>query len=567
MKRMKKIVSILLAMVMVLGMSLTAFAENGEYDLTIKTVKGHTYKIYQLAKGEVSEDGTKLSNIKVGDNAADGVIVDQIKGLANLSGAELGKAAESLLDTEKAPKATIVSEKGDDISQTLPGGYYVILDSYTDEDASDPEDGSDSLSRVMVTLVKDTEMIPKDTTIAPDKKIVETTTDDDGNETEDLVDTNEAAIGDTITYRLSGLVPDMQDYKVFKYVLVDTMSPGLTPNFKEGDVFSGKVGTKEAKFTVTSMVKADDGKTTIRIAFQNAIEYADLKGETVSVDITATLNSNAVVAPSSNPNTLKIEYSNNPNQEYEGDSDDDFEEGEPKGETPEVTVQTFTTQLTITKVVGGTENDETPEILQGAEFQLESVGESINVGYVTGKEYVEDENGTWYKLVDGAYTETEPTETTANKYADTTTKYILKDVDEPAKIPSNVSVKAFVDESGKVVFTGLGVGTYILKETTTPDGYNTMDDITFKVTWTKDKGFSVVILDQEGNETDKTDITVSQGETTQLGNVMGAIIPNYSGSLLPSTGGIGTTIFTLVGAVLIISAGVLLVVKKRMSKN
>ena len=128
--------------------------------------------------------------------------------------------------------------------------------------------------------------------------------------------------------------------------------------------------------------------------------------------------------------------------------------------------------------------------MQGAEFELTSTN-SANVGYVTGQKYVsktdapEDYSGdTWYKLADGAYTTTPPTDDTANKYADRE-EYALIKVDQTTYKAAQTSSKAFVDGTGKVTFTGLGVGDYTLSETTTPNGYNTIGDITFKVTWTK----------------------------------------------------------------------------------
>lgn len=554
MKRIKKFAGMLLAMAMVLGMAITGFAANGEYVLTIETVKGHTYKIYQLATGDVSQDGTKLTNIQKGENAKDSTTVENIEALVGMSGADLGEAAEALVNTEENPFATVQGgENGGNQPVTLAGGYYVILDSYSDG-VTDPGDGTDSLSRVMVTLVQDTTMIPKDTTIAPDKKILD---DVDGDGDTEEVDTNEAAIGDIITYKLSGLIPDMQDFTTFKYVFVDTMSKGLTPNVKTGDEIKGFVGDSEADFKVTNVETNADGVSTIRVALVNAINYKDQKGAIVTVNITATLNQNAAVVPQDNPNKLKIDFSNDSNANYDGEPD--FTGNEPKGTTPEVTVTTYTTKLDITKVIGNT-----TEILQGAEFKLESTN-NAKVGFVTGQEYVEDQNGTWYKLVDGAYTETEPTEATANAYADTTTKYKLTDIAKPTTIPSAIEAQAFVDKDGKVVFTGLGVGDYKLTEVTTPDGYNTMDEVTFTITWTKENGFRVTNLKgmEEGS------ITVGGIETdgTGRGDVLATTIPNFSGSLLPSTGGIGTTIFYVVGGILVIGAGILLVAKKRMSSK
>lgn len=107
MKRIKKLASLLLAMVMVLAMTVTAFAAEGDYVLTINTVKGHTYKIYQLATGDVSSDGQKLSNIALGENAKSDTTVEAIVALEGKSGAELGTAAEALVDTNGTPVATI----------------------------------------------------------------------------------------------------------------------------------------------------------------------------------------------------------------------------------------------------------------------------------------------------------------------------------------------------------------------------------------------------------------------------------------------------------------------------
>ncbi|MCI9437535.1 MAG: isopeptide-forming domain-containing fimbrial protein [Lachnospiraceae bacterium] len=567
MKRIKKLASLLLAMAMVLGMTITSFAAEGNYVLTIETVKGHTYKIYQLATGDVSKDGTKLSNIQVGYNAKDNINVDDIKALVNLSGAELGKEAEALVDTTGNPIASVEGgADGGSKTATLAGGYYVILDSYTpvtNSDGSvtqptDPADQTDSLSRVMVTLVQDTTMIPKDTTIAPDKKIID---DVDGDGDTEEVETNEAAIGDIITYKLSGLIPDMQDFTSFKYVFVDTMSKGLTPNVTVNQELKGLVGTDEAIFKVTAVdTDTETGISTVRVALLNAIDYKDQKGAIVQVQITATLNQHAVVAPQDNPNKLKIDFSNDSNYSYDGEPDFGTDPEEPKGTTPEVTVTTYTTQLDITKIIGGTNN-----ILQGAEFQLESTN-GAKVGFVTGQEYVEDESGTWYKLVDGAYTETEPTTETENAYASTTTKYRLKNIEKPITIPNNTTAKAFVNADGKVVFTGLGVGDYKLTEVTTPDGYNTMADVTFTITWTKENGFRVINLTGMGEGS----ITVGGVDAESgegVGDTLATRIPNFSGSLLPSTGGIGTTIFYVVGGILVIGAGILLVAKKRMSSK
>ena len=97
------------------------------------------------------------------------------------------------------------------------------------------------------------------------------------------------------------------------------------------------------------------------------------------------------------------------------------------------------------------------------------------------------------------------------------------------------------DEQGAVTaFTGLANGTYTLIEKTVPSGYNKAADSTFTV---KEHDYTVANLEQT------------------------AEVTNNSGSELPSTGGIGTTIFYIVGAILVIGAGVVLVTRRRMNAN
>ena len=274
-----------------------------------------------------------------------------------------------------------------------------------------------------------------------------------------------------------------------------------------------------------------------------------------------------------NTNKVTIDFSNKPDYNYGGEPD--FKEDDPKGETPKVTVETFTTSLTLLKVDG-----ENNQPLTGAEFKLESTN-SANVGYVTGQEYVPMveapegyNNGIWYKLVDGAYTMTALTEDTANKYDSVAATYALVTVDKTTYEGAQTNAQAFVDAEGKVVFTGLGVGDYKLSEVTVPDGYNKLNDITFTITWSKETGFRVTNVkewDKDGNEVADSQITISvaglEEDGSGVGTVISSTIPNNKGTLLPSTGGIGTTIFYVVGGILVIGAGILLITKKRMKSR
>ena len=106
-------------------------------------------------------------------------------------------------------------------------------------------------------------------------------------------------------------------------------------------------------------------------------------------------------------------------------------------------------------------------------------------------------------------------------------------------------------------WSGLDDGDYKLVETTTPAGYNTIADIEFTITATHDvTSDNPTLISLSGG--DKFTGVISTG-------VVSANIENQSGAQLPSTGGIGTTIFYVLGSVLVLGAAVLLVTKKRMS--
>ena len=97
------------------------------------------------------------------------------------------------------------------------------------------------------------------------------------------------------------------------------------------------------------------------------------------------------------------------------------------------------------------------------------------------------------------------------------------------------------DENGEAKFEGLEDGTYELIEVVAPAGYNLLT--------------APVEATVSGSDTDTTTLSVSK------------TIENNSGTVLPSTGGIGTTIFYVVGSILVVAAGVLLITKKRMSRE
>ena len=187
-----------------------------------------------------------------------------------------------------------------------------------------------------------------------------------------------------------------------------------------------------------------------------------------------------------------------------------------------------------------------------------------------GMKFTADANGTYYKLKSGAYTTTAPVTTgeeadqTGHLYDSTTTKYKGEKADAPLDLVEETIyekyVKADSDDTTKTStisaklgttlnVRGLAEGTYYLTELTTADGYNKLtEDI-------------VIVIDAEGNA------TVSGASDLFSASNNKITVVNNSGSVLPSTGGIGTTIFYIVGAILVLGAGILLVTRRRMNAN
>lgn len=367
----------------------------------------------------------------------------------------------------------------------------------------------------------------------------------------------------------------------------------------------------------------DAGDDTFRIAFANIMNY-DI-GADIEVTYSATVNDKAIVGTTGNPNTWTLQYSNNPGSTTDKNRPDDEtrpglpkdETTEPFGHTPEKKTLTYTSELDITKYAKFfDEKDITKNLLAGAEFTLTGTSKQVVLSSVPYyRVATADDAGktSFWLLTDGTYTDQEPTglsyvpfgvgkadttegyikdtegnyvipddtavyngktlykmvKGTGSKYANPNVSYVQDVKETISYVDAPISMELTTGEDGKIQFPNLGEGTYTLKETITPDGYNTMDPITFKLTFT-----APVETITTGEETCIWDIEVVSGEfeTTQGGNehstggVFSGNIVNTSGLLIPSTGGIGTTIFYVVGGLVVFGAAAVLVMKKRMAK-
>ena len=466
MKRMKKMVSIALTLVMAFARALTmkvttTFAADKTFTITAPS-NDHTYEIYQIFTGDLSENGSTLSNVKWGSNGkgtagndVDKTVLDEIKGLKS-DDADQTKLAtiKKYVDLTGTPFKTVKNGTVD-----VPEGYYLIKDkdnSLTVED--------DVYTTYIVQVSKDLKITPKADKPQSEKKVKDT--NDTIGDTTGWQDSADYDIGDDVPFQLTGTVTSKYaDYKAYKFVFHDKESAGLT-------------------FNADSVKVYVDGK-------QITSGYEVKAGSKITVEYTSQLNDKAVIGSAGNPNTMHLEYSNNPNDDQGGET----------GKTPDDTVIVFTYKTIINKV------DASGAALKGAEFKL-------------------------YK--------------------------VMKDGSEKeVAVVKNPEGTTFT-------FNGLDDGDYILRETTTPDGYNSISDIKFRITASHDVlSESPALKDLTGDKvTGEIELTADKTAGSLTSNIV-----NQKGSELPETGGMGTTAMYLVGGVLVAGALLLLITKRRMDTD
>lgn len=562
MKKLKKVFSLLFALVMALAMNVTVFAsgDGGEgtvdpnppatsttYTITIENNKeGHTYKAYQIFSGDLS--GSVLSNVQWGEDDVNGsALLAALKKDTEIGNefADCTSAADvakklATFDNNSAKLdqfaaivgQNIIEDSGKNFSYNqglytvsgLSAGYYFVKD---DEAVT----GNDASTKFILKLVKDTTVAPKSDVPTVEKKVQENSDKYEadggyGNGYNDVADWN---IGDHVPFKLIGTLPKADvydDYDTYKYVFHDTLSTGLTLDENSIKVYyattKNAVGDNRTEiastnYTVTVPGIEESNKCSFEIGFDNLKSVAGVSAPGfIIVEYTATLNQNAEIGLDGNPNEVYLEFSNNPNAGGEGDT----------GTTPSDKVVVFTYELDVTKVDGAN----TGTTLQGAEFKLR------------------DNRGKWVKVdEDGKVT----------GWAD--------DEKDGTVLTS--------DSNGLFKVIGLDDGTYYLKETKAPNQYNELKDeikLEIKATTVHKQDWDGVSASEVLEKLQLT-VTIGTTESTNDGNettgIVSTQVENNKGATLPETGGIGTRIFYAVGAVLMIGAAVLLITRKRTEKN
>ena len=560
MKHMRKILALLVVAAMFAAMGVSALADtetlkgNGDFSVTINpndSATTHAYKAYQIFAGDLVEKtgattgnpvaNLTLSNIVWGDGVDGDALLTELHTLSGTSGHALYGLFPDTVDSA-AKVADVLDEKADDstIAQAfaeavqnhlataagtgsatgvtgLEAGYYFIQDegTFTSEEPG-------AYTRYILQVVHSVSITAKASIPEVTKEV--TDKNDSTGTTETGKTVADYDIGDSVPFKFTGTLPsNFLDYDQYlTYTFSDTLSNGLTP--PAADAITIKLnGTSDIK----SHFDVDVTGQNITISLKSGEDMLDIASaatDTIVVEYSAVLNENAEKGNTGNENKVNLTFSNDPNADGSGKTDT----------TPDSTVIVFTYDFVTNKV------DEDGNALEGATFAL------------------------YKKYHTSADMPSGKTAVTSVTYDEGRKTYTFTAEDD--------EVWAQVDEiTGVTTFTFAGIddGDYVLVETGTPAGYNSIDPVAFTVTPTLD-GTTKTITAINGETNNGTvnlgtlEATVGLNDTTSS---LTTDVENKSGVILPSTGGIGTTIFYVVGGILVAGAGVILITKRRLLKE
>lgn len=528
--KMKKLVAFALTTIMVLAMGITASAvdskKGGSATITISnSAKGETYTFYKVFDARMStpsegEDAqitsytlpidakpelkSALANSSVFTEANGTIVVNE-----GANNAAVFAEIKGWIEEEYITSIFETYGVGGSLEVTnLPYGYYYItsgVDTTVMVDNTNPD----------MTIIDKNSSKPDWPNDNGDPKGKVIIVDDQ------VVDNTTAAIGETVTYQIRVNTTnyeqdeDDKDYKqIANYTITDSPSKGITIQ----NITSVKVveGTKET--TINKQTQDNPtGYTVVNTVGQNLAEGFSLTLPWVSgTNNTSIYDNNAQIiieytavvnegAGTTNTNKATFTW--------------DYVDGGTPTDTPE-TEETAVYTYSFDLVKTNAQN----VVLTGAVFELYASNPDDGETGLSPLAFVLEDGGAYRLALD-------------------------EDTEKVTEIPAgNVNIKGLN-----------GTATYWLKEKTAPTGYNKLESaIEVKKAVPGEGATAEQILATYTNNATVTNGTYSEG---------GIEVENLTGSLLPSTGGIGTTIFYVVGGILVIGAGILLITKKRMGKN
>lgn len=584
MKTAKRLLTAALAVVFTFMCALPAMADDATYTLTITNPEaGHTYEAYQIFKGTFSTAEGKaatesyLSDIDWGT----GVITTgddytkMIEALKNatptlydngetlLAGVnDATKVAVALHNNNNAATADIFNEiigahltdksvtakdvEGKMVFADLTPGYYLVKD----KDNSLAGKDNQSYTKYLVKLVDSTDISVKGQTMDLEKVILE------GDK---VVKANNAAMGETVSYKLTSKTSTMDGYEDYTYIIHDELDGGLT--FNGLDHMTVTVGDEDYKANCDVTYSTDGTnynenntaepgkKLYIQIKLKDLVKNGKTDKDVV-VTYTATVNAKAVIGSAPNTNTAYLEYSNNPNQSQNGHSS--------AAKTPEKHVYTYVAGFEISKV------SPADKLLPGAQFMIEGTdGTTITKLNVIGYSFEEADKGKYYH-VDNSYTTAAQTNYTGAMY-DAKYGTIEKDGRQVVGMTSDKDEESGDKTVGTLRFNGLKEGTYTITEVLAPTGYKKLDKpITVKIKWTAPK------LENGETECEWTYTASSEENDAVLATSANDHykIVNQHGLTLPFTGGEGANLLAGLGLALMAAAvAAILYIKRRQNRE
>ena len=509
MKRMKKIMALMLAAIMMMAMSVTAFAAEGAagtHTLTVNVnsttpaqdLKGQTINLYKLfdvtesKSGETTNYAYTVNNtykaalasvLKIGETSKD---EDFVKAVADQEATIQQFAndftAKALTDNLGATKTSgkIEESKTSYEFTGLDAGYYLVYVT-----------GGKEIQSSLVTVDETTNTVNLKTEAPSIEKTADKTT---------------VNIGDVVKYTVKGSIPDTTGYAQYVYKIHDELSTGLDfVNDAKGTALGAGATTVNVTvaFTDNSVTAAGTTPTVATLDTANNRKMSlDLsewvranqtnKGKEFTVTYYAKVNKDAVVTEKNN---AKLEYGNNPTDTTT---------------TTPSEAKTPTYPLDILK----TKKDSNVK-LAGAKFSL-------------------------YTSEADAKNGTNPIKVTG-----TNGNYV---VDSNSTTTEFESVENIEEKGYNLRVNGLAEGTYYLVETKAPDGYNKLTA-------------PVVIKITKSTDTDVNNWTISKDGTVETDKIID--IANSTGSLLPSTGGRGAIAFAVIAALLVFGVAVSFIRDKR----
>ena len=477
---------------------------------------------YANASDTTDADGLTLTQVgstttQVGSTTTYNVTIDDLK----FSAAKFGAAMEDVVDETINADATEndnTTTKNLSLSNTLSYGYYLVIG--TKGETVEALVSLDSTNKIANIVEKND--VPGWHSDEPGggtgKTIKTETKNDEGESVVKYVETTDMNVGDTVTFAIK---IDAKNYNgknlITKYIIKDSLPDGFTfgeiKSVMVGDTVLASTAYTNNSFPTDSIeipwaTESDDGFWTSKYDPSTLI----------TIEYTATLSSDAVIDGAGNVNkaVFTYEYGSTP-ENPTPDPDPEIPENPSQWENTD-TAKVYTYAIALKKI------DKNGNPLAGATFRL-------------------------------------PTDMKVSEVADKTNTYV---VDPEGDIESITT--SGTDASFTII--GVAAGTYEFTETAAPAGYNKLTSPVpveaKKIGETATTTNTTFYLNENGEVTDTvTDTTVTYKNDDYA--VTPVAVVNFTGTELPSTGGMGTTIFYVVGAILVIGAGVILITKRRMS--